>query len=127
MNKLETARAQISEIDQQMAELFEQRMQAVELVAEHKREHGLPILDTAREQALIERNSNYIRNGVIREYYVQFLKNTRSSSSNRIGVPSGFSYFSSGPNAMPSFSVSSAPIAIRIFSSLRKRSRREGQ
>ena len=54
MNKLETARAQISDIDKQMAELFEQRMNAVKLVAEHKQEHGLPIQDTTREQALLE-------------------------------------------------------------------------
>ena len=80
MNKLETARAEISAIDRQMAALFEQRMNAVQLVAEHKREHGLPILDAAREQALIERNSSYIENGVIREYYVQFLQNTMALS-----------------------------------------------
>ncbi len=108
MNKLETARAQISEIDQQMAELFEQRMKAVELVAEHKREHGLPILDTAREQALIQRNSNYIQNGVIREYYVQFLQNTmalsrdyqaRLSQQLRVaysGVEGAFAHISAG-------------------------------
>ena len=46
MDKLETARAQISEIDRKMAQLFELRMQAAQLVAEHKKEHGLPILDT---------------------------------------------------------------------------------
>ena len=80
MNKLETARAQISAIDRQMAELFEQRMKAVELVAEHKREHGLPILDAGREQALLERNSNYIQDGVIREYYIQFLRNNMALS-----------------------------------------------
>ncbi len=108
MNKLETARAQISAIDQQMAELFEQRMKAVELVAEHKREHGLPILDTAREQALIQRNSNYIQNGVIREYYVQFLQHTmalsrdyqaRLSQQLRVaysGVEGAFAHISAG-------------------------------
>ena len=33
MDKLETARAQISEIDRKMAQLFELRMQAAQLVA----------------------------------------------------------------------------------------------
>ena len=74
MDKLETARAQISEIDRKMAQLFELRMQAAQLVAEHKKEHGLPILDTSREQALLERNAAYIQDGTIREYYVQYLK-----------------------------------------------------
>ena len=76
MNKLEQARAQISEIDAEMARLFEKRMEAARLIAEHKMEHGLPILDTAREQALIDRNSVLIRDPVIREYYVPFLKGT---------------------------------------------------
>lgn len=74
MDKLETARAQISEIDQKMAQLFELRMQAAQLVAEHKKEHGLPILDATREQALLTRNAAYIQDGTIREYYVQYLK-----------------------------------------------------
>lgn len=80
MSKLDTARAEISRIDKEMAQLFEQRMEAAKLVAEHKMEHGLPILDAAREQALIERNSAYIHDPVIREYYVQFLQSTMDVS-----------------------------------------------
>ena len=80
MNKLEQARAQISEIDAEMARLFEKRMEAARLIAEHKMEHGLPILDAAREQALIDRNSVLIRDPVIREYYVPFLKGTMDVS-----------------------------------------------
>ena len=80
MNKLEQARAQISEIDAEMARLFEKRMEAARLIAEHKMEHGLPILDTAREQALIDRNSRLIHDPVIREYYVPFLKGTMDVS-----------------------------------------------
>ena len=52
MNKLDQARADINRIDAEMARLFEQRMQAAKLVAEHKMEHGLPIRDEAREAAL---------------------------------------------------------------------------
>lgn len=80
MNKLEIAREEISRIDEEMARLFERRMEAARLVAEHKMEHGLPILDAAREQALIDRNSAYIQDPVIREYYVQFLQNTMDVS-----------------------------------------------
>ena len=74
MNKLEAARAQISEIDREMALLFERRMRAVRLVAEHKMEYGLPILDAAREQELLEQCAAYIEDGTVREYYVQLLK-----------------------------------------------------
>ena len=80
LNKLETAREEISRIDEEMARLFERRMAAARLVAEHKMEHGLPILDTAREQALIERNSRFIDDPVIREYYVSFLQGTMDVS-----------------------------------------------
>ena len=48
-NKLEKARAIINEVDSQMAELFVKRMRAAELVYEHKKEYGLPILDQKRE------------------------------------------------------------------------------
>ena len=40
-NLLSEARAKINEIDRKMADLFIQRMQAAEMVAEHKKEHGL--------------------------------------------------------------------------------------
>lgn len=80
MNKLEIAREEISRIDEEMARLFEQRMAAAQLVAQHKMEHGLPILDEAREQALIDRNSAFITDPVIREYYVQFQQSTMEVS-----------------------------------------------
>ena len=53
MDKLQEARNIIGEVDAQIAELFCKRMRAVELVAEYKKERGLPVLDSAREQALI--------------------------------------------------------------------------
>ena len=80
MNELEIARKQISEIDKEMALLFEKRMQASEMVASYKKEHALSILDTSRENELISKNSELIENDVIKEYYVQFLKNTMSLS-----------------------------------------------
>ena len=46
-NKLEEARKIINEVDAQMAELFVKRMRAAEMVAEHKKMYGLPILDAA--------------------------------------------------------------------------------
>ena len=53
-NKLEKARKIINEVDVKMAELFVERMRAAELVYEHKKEFGLPILDQKREDAVIE-------------------------------------------------------------------------
>ena len=80
MNLLEEARIEINAVDKELALLFEKRMRASEKVATYKREHGLPILDAAREAAVIERGASLIKDDTLREYYVQFLKNTMQIS-----------------------------------------------
>lgn len=79
-NKLDEARGIINEVDSKMAELFLQRMKAAELVYEYKKEFGLPVLDQAREDAVIERNSELIKDETLKEYYVDYLKNLMSLS-----------------------------------------------
>ena len=79
-NKLEQARSIINEVDAQMAELFVKRMRAAELVFEYKKENGLPILDQKREDAVIERNSAFVEDDVLKGYYVDFLKHMMSVS-----------------------------------------------
>lgn len=73
-NKLEKARQIINEVDAQMAELFVKRMKAAELVYEHKKEFGLPILDQDRENAVIEKNTALVEDQVLKEYYIDYLK-----------------------------------------------------
>lgn len=80
MDKLQQARTMINEIDSQIAALFEKRMEAARLVAEHKQEHGLPIFDAVREAQVIENNSKKIADDEIRSYYVNFLKSTMKLS-----------------------------------------------
>ena len=79
-NKLEEARKIINEVDAKMAELFVKRMRAVEMVYEHKREHGLPILDEKREAAVIEKNSSLIEDEVLKGYYIDYLKGVMAVS-----------------------------------------------
>lgn len=79
-NSLEKARKIINEVDRQMAELFVKRMRACETVAEYKKERGLSILDTAREEEVIRQNSALIDDDVLREYYIGFLRNNMSVS-----------------------------------------------
>ena len=74
-SKLEKAREIINEVDTQMAELFVKRMRAAELVYEHKKEYGLPILDKKREDQVIASNSAKIEDDVIKGYYIDYLKN----------------------------------------------------
>ncbi len=80
MSLLDNARKKINEVDREMARLFEERMRAVEIVAEHKKTHGLPILDKEREAAVIEKNSQFVSDKVIREYFVNFLSNNMELS-----------------------------------------------
>lgn len=80
MDNLQDARQKINEIDREMAALFESRMQAAKVIAEYKKERGLPIFDAAREQAVIEKNSAYIRDYDIRSYYVRFLQDEMAVS-----------------------------------------------
>ena len=53
MNDLEQARAKISQIDKEMAALFEQRMNAAETIGLYKKEKALAIKDAEREAQLI--------------------------------------------------------------------------
>ena len=72
-NKLDEARKIINEVDSQMAELFVKRMRAAEMVYEYKKEFGLPILDQKREEAVIERNSSYVNDDILKGYYIDYL------------------------------------------------------
>lgn len=55
MDKLTKAREIIGETDREIAALFEKRMEAVRLVAEHKKEHGLSVFDSSREDYLVKK------------------------------------------------------------------------
>ncbi len=76
MNDLDKARNIINATDKEMAKLFEQRMDAVRMVANYKKEHGIPVEDTGRESEIIERNSQMISSDDYRSYYVDFLHGT---------------------------------------------------
>lgn len=80
MSSLDEARREINDVDQQMAELFTRRMIAAETIVSYKAEHGLPILDKAREEQVVERNAALIPDDTIRNYYVTFIRNTMAVS-----------------------------------------------
>lgn len=82
MFDLEVARRVINEVDREMVRLFEQRMNAVRQVAEYKKEHGLPVEDTTREEHIVRKNAAYIENEEYRSYYVSFLRSAMELSKN---------------------------------------------
>lgn len=54
---LKEYRTQIDDIDQQLVQLFQQRMEVSKGIAEYKKEHGLPILDPGREREKLQKLS----------------------------------------------------------------------
>lgn len=79
-NKLDEARKIINEVDAQMAELFVKRMRAAEMVCAYKMEYGLPILDAAREEAVIRRNTALIEDEVLKGYYMDYQRQVMAIS-----------------------------------------------
>ena len=56
METLEELRERIDSLDKTLREAFLARMQAAAAVAGYKAQHGLPVLDAAREEAVVEKN-----------------------------------------------------------------------
>ena len=77
---LNEARKRIKAVDEEMASLFEKRMEIVRDVAAYKRENGLPIEDPAQEARVIEWCSALIEDPELRPLYVRFLQNTMDVS-----------------------------------------------
>ncbi len=80
MDGLQEARKIINEVDVKMAELFVRRMEAAEMVADYKREHGMPILDAARESEVIRNGAERISQDAYRGYYMDFMRDTMTIS-----------------------------------------------
>lgn len=74
MSELDSARVEIARIDEEMARLFEKRMQEVSRVAAFKKEKGLPVRDPGREEALLSRCRSLIQDPEIEGHYVEFLR-----------------------------------------------------
>ncbi len=74
MKTLSQLREEIGGIDQKMAALFDQRMHLAEQVAEVKKQQQRPVLDSAREQELIERNTALVPTLRFRDKYPAFLQ-----------------------------------------------------
>ena len=79
-NNLDEAREIINRVDEQMAKLFLERMDAVKTVYKYKQENGLPILDPKREAAVIERNAATVEDEMLKAYYIDYLKDVMAIS-----------------------------------------------
>lgn len=80
MSEIDVARKEIEQIDKKIASLFEERMKAVTVIGNYKRENGLPVLDEEREKALVDRNVGFLTNPDLEAYYRDFCKSMMSIS-----------------------------------------------
>ena len=74
MENLLELREKLDKIDKKMANLFEKRMEIIEKVRIFKKQNNLPILDSNRENTMLEKNSKYLNNQNYVPYYADFLK-----------------------------------------------------
>ena len=74
MSLIDEARVKIDEIDSKIIELFEERMNTVIDVINYKIENNIPVLDSNREAAMLEKNLNKITNEEFKKYYKTVLE-----------------------------------------------------
>lgn len=74
MRTLEELRVEIDRIDQQMVQLFEERMQVVAEVMAVKKAAGLPILDASREEAVVAKNTARLSDLALAGYYERLIR-----------------------------------------------------
>ena len=67
MKTLEACRTEIDAIDTQLARLFEMRMRVSRDVAAYKKAHGMDILDSAREQAVLDSRAALMNEDALRQ------------------------------------------------------------
>lgn len=88
---LKKLREEINEIDQEMVALFKKRMNVAASVAKYKKEKGLPVLDAARERALLGRISDMAGeelDGYARTLYHTMLDVSRAYQYTKLGSQS---------------------------------------
>ncbi len=81
MATLEELRGQLDQIDDQMVELFEKRMNVCEQVGEYKVENGMKVLDRAREQEKLQDVKGKVSNAFykkgVEDLYQQLMSMSR--------------------------------------------------
>ncbi len=80
MDELQQARQQIDIIDQEIADLFEQRMDLVRTVLRYKMDNALPIRDDTREKEVLSKNLHRLKNPEYARLYQNFQRHMLSLS-----------------------------------------------
>lgn len=82
MNEIEQCRKEIDEIDKELINLFERRMDVAIRVANYKKENDLPIYDEERESKVIKKNVDNLKNKnydlLARRFFLSIMELSRS-------------------------------------------------
>lgn len=82
MNEIEQCRKEIDEIDKELVNLFERRMDVAIRVANYKKENDLPIYDEERESKVIKKNVDNLKNKnydlLARRFFLSIMELSRS-------------------------------------------------
>ena len=80
MRTLDQVRQDIDQVDRQMTALFEERMHLVAEVIAVKQAAALPVLDAAREEVVVEKNTARLTDQELARYYEAFIRKTMELS-----------------------------------------------
>ncbi len=70
---LDELRLEINQIDDEMLKLFEKRMHVAKKIGMYKKDHGLPVLDQKREDALLNMMKSKVEDESLESFYEAFL------------------------------------------------------
>lgn len=74
MKRIEELRKEVRKTDQQMAELFQKRMEIVRGIASYKKARGLQVKDADQEKRVLEKNLSLIGDEELKPYYLLFMQ-----------------------------------------------------
>ena len=101
---LKEYRGKIDEIDQKLVALFAERMDVAAGIAAYKKEHGLPVLDPARERAKLldvaEKTPEALQEYAVSLYSLLF-ELSRSYQNRLLGKPSALTEEIRAAEALP--------------------------
>ena len=80
MDELKKYRDEIDNIDKQITELFENRMDISKEIAKCKKENNIGILNAKREEEVIQKNISYLKNKEYRFVLEGFFRNLMNLS-----------------------------------------------
>lgn len=79
---IDALRNQIDKIDSSLVALFEERMEVVLKIAEYKKKNNMKILNGAREEVVIKKNLDLVKNknfiSEVEEFFKSVMKISRS-------------------------------------------------